>query len=282
MKLGENVRVVLEGRIVQTHSGPYGMINIGVVTTDGMRVSGIPVSAVLSEASPPAPSEWGAPIATDGKRPAWLGDVPFELQGQSGKWYPHPVRIDMDIHFSQSTHIRLRSDHSAYTAIKLGFEPWGGGGTAPDDWDGGDVLRRGGSVSRPGPYIASYDRNKRWSYYSSGGYPAHDIIGYRKRPVIDMNYPRVCYSCGIGVDLHDRMLQLVREIAASAPPTLDKTAAIWWAHATAIAALLPPEPVDPLLVRARGIVEAEGGWGADDGSLAVRAVHRALREAARD
>lgn len=89
-----------------------------------------------------------------------------------------------------------------------------------------------------------------------------DIIGYRKRatPVA-------------GDDLYERMVRLVR----TAEPRGVLNAALS-AEIRAIRTLLPPEPLDPLLERARDIVAAEGERDADDGSLAIRAVHRALRE----
>ena len=53
-------------------------------------------------------------------------------------------------------------------AIKAGFEPWGGGDSAPEDWDGGEVLFRNNLTGRP---------VRPWN----GRGFSHDIIGYRKR-----------------------------------------------------------------------------------------------------
>ena len=117
--------------------------------------------------------KWGDPIECNGVRPDWLRDgerlqwahclnastlwtetLPDELNFATGK--PHQI-----------SHIRVRHDHPAYVALARGFKPWSGGESAPDDWDGGDVLLRDGT---------------EWPHYPTWtDCGTRSIIGYRKR-----------------------------------------------------------------------------------------------------
>ena len=77
--------------------------------------------------------------------------------------------------------IRLPEDHFAYAVIAAGFEPWAGGDSAPDDWDGGEVLLREGAKVRPstasGNHLSWQHPFERVGVAELGG----DIIGYKKR-----------------------------------------------------------------------------------------------------
>lgn len=75
--------------------------------------------------------------------------------------------------------IRIPADHWAVPALKAGFKPWPGGGSAPDDWDGGEVLLRYGDIDTPTSYDSDY-----WQRGYEGDperYSDFDIIGYRPK-----------------------------------------------------------------------------------------------------
>lgn len=142
--------------------------------------------------------EWGKEIPVNGVRPTWLTDDDKTLIGWRGRpaakwsvegaWSPKQISSATDDYAAWHgvAAIRLPADHFAYLAIDNGFEPWGGGDAAPDDWDGGDVLRRGGASTRPEPWAAPYAHNQRWSHYLDGRQGRFaDIIGYRKRAIAD-------------------------------------------------------------------------------------------------
>jgi len=114
---------------------------------------------------------WGNDIAVDGKRPAWLKDDEKCLPcWSSSRWYENNgARVLAVANWPGVTMIRLPSDHFAYTAINAGFEPWGGGDKAPDDWDGGPVLLGSG---QPG-VGNSWDHNAFRK--------PHHIIGYKRK-----------------------------------------------------------------------------------------------------
>lgn len=129
---------------------------------------------------------WGPEILVDGKRPEWLArDQQVDWSSPSKPFYG---RITERAHEWAATDwacvstIRLPADHPAYIAIDKGFAPWSGGDAAPEDWDGGEVLRRGGTTRRPIPWSAPYSDNQRWTHvYTTHPGNFADIIGYRKR-----------------------------------------------------------------------------------------------------
>lgn len=123
--------------------------------------------------------EWGREIPVNGKRPAWLSDDevvwPVDAASETPWSNPYAVR---DVHVWSLITIRLPADHFAYKALDAGFEPWGGGDSAPEDWDGGEVLLRNGWTGLPSP------ASTWWSHFDSGSY----IIGYRKS-ALDWSQP---------------------------------------------------------------------------------------------
>ena len=121
--------------------------------------------------------EWGRRIDTPNGRPAWLHDKVRLMHldakgiwsGHDTEWYPEqisPVGWQND-----TPAIRLPADHFAYLAIAQGYEPWGGGERAPDDWDGKHALRDDGSDIFA-PFL--------FSGWQRGEFANH-VIGYRKR-----------------------------------------------------------------------------------------------------
>lgn len=121
--------------------------------------------------------KWGDPIECNGVRPDWLRD------GERLQW-AHSLNastlwtetLSDELNFAtgkphQISHIRVRDDHPAYTALARGFHPWSGGESASDDWDGDTVLLRGGIDECPGPLVTNWSEDLGVS----------TIIGYRKR-----------------------------------------------------------------------------------------------------
>ena len=122
--------------------------------------------------------EWGPEIKVNGERPAWLGDGDLCTIGMSDAPSGEPYPAD---HWAWSviTAIRLPSSHWAYIAINAGFEPWGGGDSAPEDWDGGEVLKRAGYVC-----LTKDPKGPDWQRGYAGNLDDMadlDIIGYRKK-----------------------------------------------------------------------------------------------------
>lgn len=118
---------------------------------------------------------WGAKIdaSNKGKPLPWLKDDE-EVYCHWGKGVCGGGPYDADcVHgWDEEFQIRLPADHFAYTAIAEGFEPWGGGEKAPDDWDGERTLARNGEIAR----WAS------WTHpWRQGRDCAHDIIGYKRK-----------------------------------------------------------------------------------------------------
>lgn len=111
--------------------------------------------------------KWGPEIKVNGERPAWLGD------GDKFNWCGCTY-VGISHLWEGVSSIRLPADHWAYAAIKAGFEPWGGGDSAPEDWTGNvsDVLEGDGT---PCPA----NEQPRWEWLFGG--TAGDAIGYRKR-----------------------------------------------------------------------------------------------------
>lgn len=135
---------------------------------------------------------WGEPIEVNGVRPSWLkpddgdgGEIKYR-----GKWFPQIGKYG-NWDWGGVEAIRLPASHPYYTVQRYNAEHgtsfvyWPGGGSAPADWDGGDVLRIGDSHYHPTPtYVAPYEVNQRW-HSLEGPNRRHgenfcDIIGYTR------------------------------------------------------------------------------------------------------
>lgn len=118
---------------------------------------------------------WGDPIEVRGTMPSWLGENDLVNPKWEEGYYGNGVRPDKVVCMDRLTAIRLPADHFAYFAIAKGYQPWGGGDEAPDDWDGtDDVILRSGDT---GDDVCVTDwrcDGENW-----------DIIGYRKRQPTD-------------------------------------------------------------------------------------------------
>lgn len=185
--------------------------------------------------------QWGAEIAVNGVRPAWLGDgirIKWSHAFGGSETYAELLQWSPSGGTRVNT-IRLPADHFAYKALAAGFEPWGGGDKAPEDWDGKEVLLRNGCTFP--------DARLDWRHIGS---PV-DIIGYRKRT--DAAQPTPDRDPA----LWDRMVALVRDVAK-----ISVTGELpggrlnaYGEEARAIVAELAP-PVDPDLIEAREIAAA--------------------------
>lgn len=193
--------------------------------------------ALLSRAVPMPPAAmpaWGAVISVGNKRPIWLNrdDAPL-IQNLYGSWITPSDKSCKNSHdyaWYNVRAIRLPADHPYYVAADKGFTYWPGGENAPDDWDGGDVLRRGDPETSRGrhsePWVAPYSHNQRWTRYDLGrsGYFS-DIIGYRKRvepaftPLADRIDPLIATSkrngwanvaLWLSIDEAERLIGLLR------------------------------------------------------------------------
>jgi len=127
------------------------------------------VPAPHVEAAP----EYGPEIQVDGKRPAWLADDDIILANEicEDAWLVDEQDKSDIWYWPVISKIRLPADHWAYQAIEQGFEPWAGGDTAPDDWDGEVLLRSGETFSGGGA--------ADWKHHALQS--TADIIGYRKK-----------------------------------------------------------------------------------------------------
>lgn len=211
--------------------------------------------------------QWGAEIAVNGVRPAWLASgvwVNGRIAHRPSDGYEWQVAKARWRDFRKLSAIRLPADHFAYKALAAGFEPWGGGDKAPEDWDGEKVLFRAGSR------ITGVTADWRHT-----GSPA-DIIGYRKRTDAAPDRDPA---------LWDRMVALVRDVAK-----ISVTGELpggrlnaYGEEARAIVAELAP-PVDPDLIEAREIALAnslpgfEGitSWKTRDGAADDKAFMKAI------
>lgn len=110
------------------------------------------------------------------ERPVWLADdfMPMQYQTSSSRTW-HDMQWGWGFGVVGGA-IRLPADHFAYTVLDWNdshpdqppFMPWQGGESAPDDWNGGEVLRRCGSVCEgKGDWLHAYG--------------SADYIGYRPR-----------------------------------------------------------------------------------------------------
>lgn len=136
---------------------------------------------------------WGDPIEVNGVRLKWLRQSDIIAIKTAAGWvsvhYGDADRDGSSIDDWAWSHrdgtpcitaIRLPADHFAYIALAEGFEPWGGGDSAPDDWDNTSVLFRDG--------VQFQKVNGIWSWRHRGS--SDDIIGYKKRvPAVDAPKP---------------------------------------------------------------------------------------------
>jgi hypothetical protein len=124
--------------------------------------------------APSGSIEWGDPIAVDGERPEWLratepfqwrleGTADFNEESDNESWF------DKDRMWTLPTAIRLPASHPYYLATSRGFTYWPGGNSAPDDWDGGEVLWTDGPPCIPAASTS-------WKRESIPGVP--NVIGY--------------------------------------------------------------------------------------------------------
>jgi hypothetical protein len=215
-------------------------------------------------------TQYGNSIEVNGVRPDWLRDETIRYATTVENSSLGASDIEPRVHHNWTAgqwacvaRIALPADHPYYTASAADFTYWPGGESAPDDWDGnaryGGVLLRDGRCGMVGYWY--------WQPHQ----PSADIIGYRKR--------RPDHG-DIAPETIERMVRFVRDTTANDPDTdyLRR-------EATAIAKLLPPEPVDPILLRAREIcAETDVEYarfylkGENDTGDIMRAVMRALRD----
>lgn len=179
----------------------------------------------------------------DELRPGWLADDDvFEFSVGFSWVAARGCTSWSDLDWSVVKSLRLRSDHWAVEPLKRGMRPHAGSGKAPDDWDKGDVLRRGGGGYSPKPWIASYVNNQRWCWVS-GTLSHNDIIGYTPKPSEPTGWPEE-----LTPELAERMVENLREFAEHTYPA-DVGADTKWGRCLAILAEL--EPADPLVEEIR-------------------------------
>lgn len=114
--------------------------------------------------------EFGAEIAVHGM-PAWLADDE-QVMGKWRDWFDCPTNKSHYANPTSITAIRLPADHWTYPVIAAGFEPWGGGDDAPEDWDGGACMMRSTHLLE-----CAFHNQPRWTHLNS----ASDIIGYKRK-----------------------------------------------------------------------------------------------------
>lgn len=120
----------------------------------------------------------GPEIKIDGKRPEWLkDDEEIMVAWGDVKGGPYPAEC---VSWGYSTAIRLPADHPYYLATSKGFTYWPGGESAPDDWDGGEVLFRHGS-----PEVSPTSWSHPWNGENGTGVTDYDVIGYRRKANAD-------------------------------------------------------------------------------------------------
>ena len=115
--------------------------------------------------------EWGPEIKVNGERPAWLAD------DDKFNWYGCAY-TGTNHQWEGVDSIRLPADHWAYDAIRAGFEPWGGGDSAPEDWDGGKVFVYDDTALDDAYHVRKITNVLCWKADSE---PYVRIVGYRKR-----------------------------------------------------------------------------------------------------
>jgi hypothetical protein len=133
----------------------------------------------------------GPEIKIDGKRPEWLKDnEKIGIVWKDGTRWDHlntPVDWVSGWKYGIEA-IMLPTDHPYYLATSKGFTYWPGGESAPDDWDGGEVLFRGGGevLFRYGACVISPTSwSHPWNGENGTGVTDYDIIGYRRKTKSD-------------------------------------------------------------------------------------------------
>lgn len=129
--------------------------------------------------------EWGDLIETNGERPDWLRDgEQIACLNRADDWVGPRTALPGNDHIWQWLRaFKLPAGHPYYTATRAGFTYWPGGESAPDDWDGGDVLLRDGDTWCPSPIDLAHPNWQRGYEGDPDRYADIDIIGYRKRAV---------------------------------------------------------------------------------------------------
>lgn len=132
---------------------------------------------------------WGDPIEVNGIRPAWLADDE-RIQWMKGQDWRGPCDAKDHnwgpyIHTpnTETAAIRLSADHFAYLAIAKGYQPWGGGDSAPEDWDSGEVLLRGGYTYQPDKSL-----DEVWTWEPKNDprdMASEDCVGYKRKQATD-------------------------------------------------------------------------------------------------
>lgn len=188
---------------------------------------------------------WGDPIEVNGVRPDWLRDgdkvnPAWHCDGEISE-YGYEVKDNRKIvRVEKLAHIRLPATHAYYTATSRGFTYWPGGDSAPQDWDGGEVLLESGEIG---------DGNV-WDHHPSRS-PTR-IIGYRKR----VEQP------AIAPELVERMARLVETMAQGTQSVLEQFHpvntgfGIAYTEAKAINDILNPDPDLTLAKSIMGDAEA--------------------------
>lgn len=125
--------------------------------------------------------KFGEPIRVDGVQPDWLRDEVGLFENCPDYWLGGVSDRLSGWAWSMEAHcpinIRLLADHPFYTVQNYNaehgtnFKYWPGGESAPDDWDGGNVLRGDGEL-----IYARHIGN--WGLFDE---PRYHVIGYTKR-----------------------------------------------------------------------------------------------------
>lgn len=127
--------------------------------------------------------EWGATIPVNGKKPDWLGesDIVFatykDYCGEYVATESHYPASRCD--WSRVSEFQLLASHPYYLATSKGFTYWPGGDSAPDDWDGGEVLFAGGQNGHKTGVLTG-----RINFWQHGNIMRQwNIIGYKRKAV---------------------------------------------------------------------------------------------------
>ncbi|WOF44338.1 hypothetical protein KNJ79_05245 [Sphingopyxis indica] len=136
---------------------------------------------------------WGDPIPTPNGRPDWLANDTLVI--------PHwttcgplstGVRVDCVCGWDDVTHLRLPADHAYYLATSQGFTYWPGGDSAPEDYDGGEIIYRIGSI-QPDAAGCSWEHAPAAERLC----PEFDIVGYRPKAAPSDGYGRPIIVNGV-------------------------------------------------------------------------------------
>src|SRR3546814_7611808 len=123
---------------------------------------------------------WGPAIPTPNGRPSWLLDTETVVDiktnygwrcSDGGAGAP-PYQWSWKVIKA----IRLPADHAYYLATDKGFTYWPGGESAPEDYDGGEIIYRSGSV-QPSARFLSWEHTPGRTRFD----PEYDIIGYHPK-----------------------------------------------------------------------------------------------------